>query len=174
MRAHPAIHDIASTAALQQRSAAQARARTPEIPDSGAETAHGSPDEWSLAISQMREQMPLCRLHTDASDQGDISMKLHQTIAAAAVASTVLLGAAGAAFAQSQQGGYLGLNPGGHLTAAGPVVPEHGSGQGGYLGLNPGAHLTAAGPAQPEHGSGEGGYLGMVPGGNPPAAGSHG
>ena len=101
-------------------------------------------------------------------------MKLHQTIAAAAVASTVLLGAAGAAFAQSHQGGYLGLNPGAHLTAAGPAVPEQGSGQGGYLGLNPGADLTVAGPAQSEHGSGEGGYLGMVPGGNPPAVDSRG
>jgi hypothetical protein len=96
-------------------------------------------------------------------------MKLHQTIAAGAVAIGVLFGAAGAAFAQSHEGGYLGINPGAGVSAAGPVVVPHGSGQGGYLGLNPGAHLRAAGPAQPEHGSGEGGYLGMVPGANPAA-----
>jgi hypothetical protein len=91
-------------------------------------------------------------------------MSFRQTIAAGAVAGAVLLGATGAAFAQSHQGGYLGLNPGAGLTAAGPVVPTHGSGQGGYLGINPGAGLTAAGPAVPEHGSGQGGYLGMNPG----------
>lgn len=96
-------------------------------------------------------------------------MSLRQTIAAGAVAGAVLLGATGAAFAQSHQGGYLGLNPGAGLTAAGPVAPAHGSGQGGYLGIDPGAGLTAAGPAMPEHGSGEGGYLGMNPGANPEA-----
>ena len=81
-----------------------------------------------------------------------------------ALSGAILLASAGAAFAQSHQGGYLGLNPGAHLTAAGPAVPEQGSGQGGYLGLNPGKDLKAAGPVVPEHGSGEGGYLGMIPG----------
>lgn len=101
-------------------------------------------------------------------------MMLHRTIVAGAVATTVLLGAAGAAFAQSHQGGYLGINPGAGLAASGPAEPEHGSGQGGYLGLNPGAGLTAAGPALPQHGSGEGGYLGMIPGATPGAANNHG
>ena len=70
-------------------------------------------------------------------------MQLRQMIGACAVASAVLLGAAGAAFAQSHQGGYLGLNPGAGLTAAGPATPEHGSGEGGYLGLIPGANPGA-------------------------------
>src|SRR5271170_4361135 len=41
------------------------------------------------------------------TNQGDIVMQLRQMIGACAVASVVLLGAAGAAFAQSHQGGYL-------------------------------------------------------------------
>ena len=90
-------------------------------------------------------------------------MTIREAITAGAVAGALLFGAAGAALAQSHQGGYLGLNPGAGLTAAGPVVPEHGSGQGGYLGLNPGAGLTASGPTVATHGSGEGGYLGITP-----------
>jgi hypothetical protein len=82
------------------------------------------------------------------------------------IAAAALLAGASAAMAQSGQGGYLGLNPGGHLTTPTHArPPEHGSGQGGYLGRNPGAHLAT--PTQPppaEFGSGEGGYLGMIPG----------
>jgi hypothetical protein len=120
----------------------------------------------------MRKHMPGVAI--EPTHQGDIVMQLRQMIGACAVASAVLLGAAGAAFAQSHQGGYLGLNPGAGVTTAGPVAPAHGSGQGGYLGLNPGAGLTAAGPATPEHGSGEGGYLGMIPGANPGAPNNRG
>jgi hypothetical protein len=82
------------------------------------------------------------------------------------IVTTVLLAGAGAAMAQSHQGGYLGVNPGGHLaTPSQPPPPEFGSGQGGYLGRNPGEHLAA--PIQPPpsaFGSGEGGYLGLIPG----------
>jgi hypothetical protein len=100
-------------------------------------------------------------------------MPLRQMIGTCAIAGAILLGATGVAFAQSHQGGYLGINPGAGVATVGPVAPVHGSGQGGYLGLNPGAHATAAGPAQPEHGSGQGGYLGMIPGANPDAANGH-
>jgi len=64
----------------------------------------------------------------------------------AAVAAASLALSAGA-FAQSGQGGYLGLNPGGQLAAAPSAVPHPGSGQGGYLGVNPGAGLSAPKPA---------------------------
>lgn len=73
--------------------------------------------------------------------------------------TAILLLGTGMAFAQSGQGGYLGLNPGGHLaTSTQPPPPEFGSGQGGYLGKNPGDHLAT--PTQPppaEFGSGQGG-----------------
>lgn len=82
------------------------------------------------------------------------------------LAAVALIAGAGAAMAQSHQGGYLGLNPGGHLatpTQARP--PAFGSGQGGYLGKDPGAHLATPTQVPPaEFGSGEGGYLGVVPG----------
>jgi hypothetical protein len=55
--------------------------------------------------------------------------------------------AGGPAFAQSQQGGYLGLNPGTHQTASTVAPARVGSGQGGYLGLNAGADLKPA-PAE--------------------------
>jgi hypothetical protein len=64
------------------------------------------------------------------------------------VAAVVSLGIASGAYAQSGQGGYLGLDPGkgiGVSTLA--LVPPHGSGQGGYLGRNPGAGLQPAKPA---------------------------
>jgi hypothetical protein len=82
------------------------------------------------------------------------------------VATKMVLAAAGPAMAQSHQGGYLGLNPGGHMIHSDvPPPPEFGSGQGGNLGKNPGAHLAAPSEAPPrEVGSGQGGYLGMVPG----------
>jgi hypothetical protein len=157
------------SAARDRRSA---RASTRKTAKSASETAHGCPDDWALAISHMRKHMPGVRI--EPTHQGDIVMQLRQMIGACAVASAVLLGAAGAAFAQSHQGGYLGLNPGAGLTSAGAIQPEHSSGQGGYLGLNPGAGLTAAGPATPEHGSGEGGYLGLIPGANPGALNNRG
>jgi hypothetical protein len=81
-----------------------------------------------------------------------------------ALTGVVLLASAGAAFAQSQQGGYLGLNPGTNVTVSHGIGTNSGSGQGGYLGLNPGANLTASAAATPAKGSGEGGYLGMIPG----------
>jgi hypothetical protein len=64
----------------------------------------------------------------------------------------LLLGAVPAAFAQSHQGGYLGVNPAHDLAARSapievPAAPEHYSGQGGYLGLNNGEHL---GPVTPQ------------------------
>jgi hypothetical protein len=57
-------------------------------------------------------------------------------------AALVLLGTAGAAHAQSGQGGYLGLNPGGQLAPAPTAAPQLGSLQGGYLGKNPGQSAT--------------------------------
>jgi hypothetical protein len=61
-----------------------------------------------------------------------------------AMAALAALALAPAAFAQSHQGGYLGLNPGGQVAsqATGPAQP--GSQQGGYLGQNPGAAQTPA------------------------------
>ncbi|MEJ0068658.1 MAG: hypothetical protein WDO24_07965 [Pseudomonadota bacterium] len=59
-----------------------------------------------------------------------------------AVVAVAGLAFSGGAFAQSGQGGYLGANPGGHLTATSPVAPQLGSMQGGYLGQNAGANLT--------------------------------
>jgi hypothetical protein len=69
---------------------------------------------------------------------------MRKLILAAAAAATLMF--AGGAFAQSQQGGYLGVNPGGHQTAstAAPAPADVGSGQGGYLGRNPGAKLAPA------------------------------
>src|SRR5262245_22482826 len=67
-----------------------------------------------------------------------------------ALTIALLAASATAALAQSHQGGYLGLDPGGQTaTRAAPAAPPpaHGSGQGGYLGLNNGAHLA---PATPE------------------------
>jgi len=81
------------------------------------------------------------------------------------VAGALLLASAGGAFAQSGQGGYLGIDPGAHQVAAPSATTwRPGSGQGGYLGIDPGAHLSAAPAATPTQGSGEGGYLGMIPG----------
>ncbi len=57
-----------------------------------------------------------------------------------------LVGFAGAAMAQSGQGGYLGLNPGGHLGTPGAPPPQMGSLQGGYLGKNPGGALQQTTP----------------------------
>jgi hypothetical protein len=59
-----------------------------------------------------------------------------------AFAVTAVLGT-GTAFGQSQQGGYLGVNPGAHQTASTVAPSATGSGQGGYLGQNLGAGLTA-------------------------------
>jgi len=81
-------------------------------------------------------------------------------------AALVLLGTGGAAYAQSGQGGYLGLNPGKNVgTSAARSAPAQGSGQGGSLGKNPGAGMSAAASgAAPRRGSGQGGYLGRNPG----------
>ncbi len=88
-------------------------------------------------------------------------MKRSLTIAV----TLVFVGLAPAAFAQSGQGGYLGLNPGKQaVTSAARAMPMAGSGQGGYLGKTPGAGLQPA-TALPAHGSGQGGYLGLNPAG---------
>src|SRR5258706_8646765 len=80
------------------------------------------------------------------------------------LAAGLLLATATGAFAQSNQGGYLGLNPGANVPVShGTGIPQ-GSGQGGYLGEHPGADLTASRAATPVHGSGQGGYLGLIPG----------
>ncbi len=57
------------------------------------------------------------------------------------LAGGLLLATTASAFAQSHQGGYLGLNPGAGVPASHGVAVEHGSGQGGYLGIDPGAHV---------------------------------
>ncbi len=90
-------------------------------------------------------------------------MRIRSLIAAGLTAGVVLV-AQGSAFAQSGQGGYLGVNPGANVPTAGAVVARHGSGQGGYLGLNPGANRTETGSTLAQHGSGQGGYLGLNPG----------
>jgi hypothetical protein len=59
------------------------------------------------------------------------------------------LAASTTVFAQSQQGGYLGLNPGAQQTASTIEAPRAGSQEGGYLGLNAGAKLTTLRPAAP-------------------------
>ncbi len=61
-----------------------------------------------------------------------------------ALVAVTALGWAGAAFAQSKQGGYLGQNPGPQTATAVPRPADIGSRQGGYLGLNPGANLAPA------------------------------
>jgi hypothetical protein len=76
--------------------------------------------------------------------------------------------ASGGAFAQSHQGGYLGLNPGANVATGTVQAPAKGSGQGGYLGLNAGANPAQSVYAVPsEQGSGQGGYLGQNPYGEP-------
>ena len=79
--------------------------------------------------------------------------------------SVALLFGAGAALAQSGQGGYLGETPGKNQPAASTQAqaPKT-SGQGGYLGENPGANQAPATAAQPQTTSGQGGYLGRAPG----------
>src|SRR5260221_11952981 len=61
---------------------------------------------------------------------------------AAAVVAALIGGSP--AFAQGQQVGYLGQNPGGHQAASAAAPTAQGSGQGGYLGLNHGANLEPA------------------------------
>ena len=93
--------------------------------------------------------------------------------------SVGLLLTAGAALAQSGQGGYLGLNPGKNLESVSqdPVKPPpvDGSGQGGYLGEKVGQTLPSASqdPVKPPpvQGSREGGYLGSTPGAVTPVSG---
>jgi hypothetical protein len=66
-----------------------------------------------------------------------------------AMVAALSLATSTAAFAQSHQGGYLGLNPAGQQTAAAVEQPRESSHQGGYLGVNPGARRTPAKPAAP-------------------------
>ena len=80
------------------------------------------------------------------------------------LAGGLLLATTVGAFAQSHQGGYLGVNPGAGVPASHGVAVEHGSGQGGYLGIDPGDHVGPSIQAPPaEEGSGQGGYLGNTP-----------
>src|SRR5579871_350202 len=74
--------------------------------------------------------------------------------------------AGGAAYAQSNQGGYVGKSPGASAPTGQVTPPAQGTGQGGYLGQDPGASAST-GPANPSpaQGSGQGGYLGTSPGG---------
>ncbi len=65
-----------------------------------------------------------------------------------AAATVVALAASGSAFAQSQQGGYLGQNPGAHQTASAASAADLGSRQGGYLGKNAGGNLAPARAAE--------------------------
>jgi hypothetical protein len=71
------------------------------------------------------------------------SMRKLFLAAFAAAALTV----SGGAFAQSHQGGYLGLNPAGQLATATAPSGVPGSHQGGYLGLNAGGDLKPLPPA---------------------------
>jgi hypothetical protein len=82
------------------------------------------------------------------------------------IAATVaLLFGTGAAYAQSNQGGYLGENASKNQpTAATPAQAPKTSGQGGYLGEHPAANPAPAPAAAPQAGSGQGGYLGRAPG----------
>ena len=80
-------------------------------------------------------------------------------------AAVALMFGAGAAYAQSGQGGYLGENaaktqPTASTTAQAPKT----SGQGGYLGEHPAANPAPTTAAAPQAGSGQGGYLGRAPG----------
>jgi len=61
----------------------------------------------------------------------------------AALGAATLAGS-GTGFAQSHQGGYLGVDPGAHQTASVAAPARPGSGQGGYLGLDAGADLKPA------------------------------
>jgi hypothetical protein len=128
-----------------------------------------------LAAPQIRQQTGI-RLMRSWSDSYNLidpqqrvggmkesDMRRVLTIAAA----LAFFGTAGTAFAQSGQGGYLGLNPGkgvGVNTTLAP--PQHGSGQGGYLGLNPGADVTTArAQTAPTRGSRQDDYLRSNPSG---------
>jgi hypothetical protein len=59
------------------------------------------------------------------------------------------LALAGPVLAQSQQGGYLGADPGAGATVAEAGAPQIGSMLGGYLGQNLGTGLTLFKPAPP-------------------------
>jgi hypothetical protein len=61
-----------------------------------------------------------------------------------AALTVAALAFSGGAFAQSHQGGYLGLNPAGNQVAAAPAPSDVGSHQGGYLGENAGSKLAPA------------------------------
>ena len=90
-----------------------------------------------------------------------------RTVLLSGLTAGVLL-ASGGAFAQSHQGGYLGVNPGAQVIAHDTVAPAtKGSGQGGYLGRNLGGKLTPSDQPLVEDGSGQGGYLGQQPWVNP-------
>src|SRR4051812_49222847 len=61
-----------------------------------------------------------------------------------AMAALATLALTPAAFAQSHQGGYLGLNPGAQVAARATAPTPSNSQQGGYLGQNAGASQTPA------------------------------
>ena len=66
-----------------------------------------------------------------------------------ATVAVISLAASTGAFAQSQQGGYLGGDAGAHQAAATPATPRETSHQGGYLGLSAGSSLMAPRRAAP-------------------------
>jgi hypothetical protein len=73
---------------------------------------------------------------------------MRMVVLAAVAAATLAL--SGGAFAQSQQGGYLGKSPGASQSASAGPSGVSGSGQGGYLGQNHGAQLKPLPTAEEE------------------------
>jgi hypothetical protein len=71
-----------------------------------------------------------------------------------ALAALAVLALTPTAFAQSQQGGYLGLNPGGQVASQATTPTQPNSQQGGYLGQNPGAAQTPARTASADSATG--------------------
>jgi hypothetical protein len=70
------------------------------------------------------------------------------------------------AFVMALAAGALLLGPAAFAQTVQPANPSHieGSGQGGYLGVNPGGHAPAHQTPPPQTGSLQGGYLGRDPG----------
>jgi len=68
-----------------------------------------------------------------------------------ALSRTVVLASAGTAFAQSQQGGHLGLNSGAGVAASPSVEATTASGQGGYLGMVQGSTSSFIAPTDPAY-----------------------
>ena len=91
-----------------------------------------------------------------------------------ALSAVAVLLAGGAAYAQSNQGGYIGKKPGANAPTGQATPPRQGMGQGGYLGKDPGANASTDQANPPAQGSGQGGYLGTNSGGATSSSGSSG